>query len=120
MADVGRQFDLPPDWINVGPDSLLDKGLPAGFCDRLEREDFGALVVWFAGRLDLIAFKIYAAANSNREDPDSSRHYQDLIDLSPSQAEMTFGLGWMGSWAEADLLEAAAETVMKLGKNRVP
>ena len=58
ILDVARQYDLAPDWINTGPMSLLEKGLPDGFVGRLEREGYsGALSVWFAGRQDIIATK---------------------------------------------------------------
>ena len=49
VMDVGRAFGLANDWLNVGPDPLLDLGLPDGFTERLERRDFGGLVVWLAG-----------------------------------------------------------------------
>jgi hypothetical protein len=105
--DVAQQFGLPADWINLGPDSLLDKGLPDGFTSRLETERYGALVVSFAGRLDLIALKVYAAANPSPRDPDSGRHLQDLDDLQPSADELAFARAWMAGWAADDLLARA-------------
>jgi len=33
VIDVGRAFGLASDWLNTGPDSLLDLGLPAGSSD---------------------------------------------------------------------------------------
>ncbi len=114
IQDVGRQFGLPPDWINLGPDVLLDKGLPDGFCDRLEPEHYSNLTVWFTSRLDLIAFKIYAAANLNPHDPDADRHLQDLQDLDPSARELEFGRTWMTPWAETDLLAQADGVIATL------
>lgn len=32
---VGRDFGLPRDWLNAGPASMLDLGMPAGFVGRL-------------------------------------------------------------------------------------
>jgi hypothetical protein len=50
VINVGRAFGLADDWLNTGPDSLLDLGLPDGFAERLERRDFGRLVAcWLAG-----------------------------------------------------------------------
>jgi hypothetical protein len=108
VSDVAQQFYLPPDWINLGPASLLDKGLPEGFCDRLEREQYSSLVVWFAGRLDLIAFKIYAAANPHVNDPNPSRHHDDLVELTPKGHELDLGLAWMATWADEELLDRAS------------
>ncbi len=51
VADVSRAYDLATDWVNVGPDALLDLGLPGGFDGRLERREYGGLVVWLAGSL---------------------------------------------------------------------
>lgn len=115
ILDVARQFDLAPDWINTGPMSLLDKGLPEGFVDRLEREEYaGTLVAWFAARLDIIAFKIYAAANPTAKDPNPGRHFADLTDLAPTADELAFGRAWMAGWAEAGLLAAAGDVITRL------
>ena len=113
ILDVARQLDLAPDWINTGPAALLENGLPEGFVGRLEREQFtGALSVWFAGRRDIIATKIYAAANPTLGDPNTGRHLQDLQDLAPTGEELAFGRAWMAGWADEDLL-AAADTVIR-------
>jgi hypothetical protein len=115
ILDVARQLDLAPDWINTGPSALLTKGLPEGFVARLEREEFsGALTVWFAGRLDAIATKIYAAANPNPGDPNTGRHLQDLVDLAPTGVELAFGRAWMATWADGDLLAAADDVIGRL------
>lgn len=114
IRDVGRQFDLPVDWINLGPDTLLDKGLPEGFVSRLEPERFGDLSVWFAARRDLVAFKLYAAANRNPRDTDTNRHFQDLADMAPSDDDLHFGRDWMETWAASDLLAEADEIIRQL------
>lgn len=115
ILDVARQYDLAPDWINTGPMSLLEKGLPDGFVGRLEREGYsGALSVWFAGRQDIIATKIYAAANPNRNDPNPGRHLQDLVNLEPTSDELAFGRHWMTNWADDDLLAAADDVIAEL------
>src|SRR3972149_12186715 len=46
IVDVARTYGLANDWVNLGPESLLDLGLPAGFLERLERHDYGGLVAW--------------------------------------------------------------------------
>ena len=96
VIDVARQEGLPSNWINTGPASLLDKGLPVGFAKRLHREDYGGLVMWLADRRDLIALKIYAAANTafagQMQYP--NRHLSDLRILRPTPGETSFGATW--------------------------
>lgn len=90
VMDVGRAFGLANDWLNVGPESLLDLGLPDGFLERLERRDFGGLVVWLAGRYDMVCFKLYAAVDQGPR----SRHYQDLVELRPNSNDLLGAARW--------------------------
>jgi hypothetical protein len=90
VADVGRAFGLANDWLNVGPDTLLDLGLPNGFTERLGRRDFGGLVVWLAGRYDMVCFKLYAAVDQGPR----SRHFQDLVELRPSHNDLLEAARW--------------------------
>ena len=90
VTDVGRAFGLANDWLNVGPDSLLDFGLPDGFMQRLERRDFGGLVVWLAGRYDMVCFKLYAAVDHGPR----SRHFQDLVELRPNGDDLLEAARW--------------------------
>ena len=90
VSEVGRLFDLADDWLNLGPDSLLDLGLPAGLDERLERRDYGGLVVWLTGRYDMICFKLYAATDRDRQ----SRHFQDLQDMHPTEDELVAAARW--------------------------
>lgn len=91
---VGRDLDLPPNWLNNGPSrdpgGLFQFGLPVGFKDRLFRRDFGAkLAIFFAGRFDLICFKVFAAV-----DQGPGRHVDDLRDIRPTAEEMEAGARW--------------------------
>jgi hypothetical protein len=90
VTDVGRAFGLANDWLNVGPDTLLDLGLPNGFTERLGRRDFGGLVVWLAGRYDMVCFKLYAAVDQGPR----SRHFQDLVELRPSHNDLLEAARW--------------------------
>ena len=90
VMDVGRAFGLADDWLNPGPDSLLDLGLPDGFVERLERRDYGGLVAWLAGRFDMVCFKLYAAADQGLR----SRHFQDLRDLGPARDDLLVAGRW--------------------------
>lgn len=93
-ARVARDLDLPPDWLNNGPSrepgGLFQLGLPAGFQERLVRRDYGAaLTVYFAGRLDQICFKLYAAV-----DQGAGRHLSDLRELNPTHEEIALAARW--------------------------
>lgn len=91
VADVGLAFGLAPDWLNLGPASLLDFGLPDGFEDRLEARRAGGLVAWIAGRFDLACFKLYAATDRW---PARDRHLDDLEALSPARNELLAAARW--------------------------
>jgi hypothetical protein len=93
IVDVGRAFGLADDWLNAGPDSLLDFGLPDGFVERLDRRDYGGLVTWLAGRFDMVCFKLYAAVDQGLR----SRHFQDLRELQPSVDELLVAARWARS-----------------------
>lgn len=87
---VARDFQLPSDWLNTGPASLLDFGLPPGFEQRLVSRHFGpALTVHFAGRLDLIHLKLFAVV-----DQGSGRHEADLRALKPRRDELLDAARW--------------------------
>ncbi len=87
---VGRDFGLPEEWLNAGPASLIDLGLPDGFLDRVETRSFGRpLTVHFASRLDQIHFKLYALV-----DQGAGRHEQDLRALNPAADELVRAARW--------------------------
>lgn len=93
IRDVGRAYGLADDWLNTGPDSLLDLGLPDGFVERLERRDFGGLVAWLAGWFDMVCFKVYAAVDQGLR----SRHFQDLRDMAPERDDLLEAARWATS-----------------------
>ncbi len=85
-----RDFRLPHDWLNAGPASMLDLGLPEGFAQRLEERRYGpALRVHFASRLDQIHFKLYALV-----DQGPGRHESDLRHLHPGEQELIAAARW--------------------------
>lgn len=90
VLDVGRAYNLADDWVNLGPESLLDLGLPDGFATRLDRRDYGGLGAWLAGRLDMVYFKLYAAVDQGSQ----SRHLQDLRELNPERDELLAAARW--------------------------
>lgn len=90
VVDVARTYGLASDWVNLGPESLLDLGLPDGFAERLERHDYGGLVTWLAARFDMVCFKLYAAVDQGPR----SRHLQDLRELQPTRDELLSAARW--------------------------
>lgn len=88
--DVARVLDLGADWLNAGPASLMDLGLPLGFTDRLVTHRFGPLVVHVAARIDQIAFKLYAAVDQGPR----SKHFADLQALTPTASELRGAAAW--------------------------
>lgn len=88
--DVAAAMGLAPDWINPGPTSLLDFGLPQGFIARSSIRTYGTLSVHVASRLDQIHFKVYAATDQGPR----SKHVGDLHALSPTQEELLVAARW--------------------------
>ena len=88
FSDIGRT--IGSSWLNSGPTDLLRFGLPEGFSARSELRNYGALTLRLAGRLDQIAFKLYAAVDQGPR----SKHFRDLQELKPSREELVFGARW--------------------------
>jgi hypothetical protein len=87
---VARDFGLPEDWLNLGPASQMDLGLPHGIERRLVKRSYGSyLTVYFIGRTDQMFFKLYAAVDRN------DYHVQDLLALHPTEKEMEEAVRWV-------------------------
>ncbi|HET6514341.1 MAG TPA: DUF6036 family nucleotidyltransferase [Thermodesulfovibrionales bacterium] len=87
---VARDFNLPEKWLNTGPTSAVDFGLPKGLMDRVETKQFGkSLIIHFLSRYDQICFKLYAAV-----DQGIGKHYNDLLSLEPSAEELERAARW--------------------------
>jgi hypothetical protein len=89
-AQVARALELADTWLNTGPASLMDLGLPAGWEDRISVRTYGALEVHISSRFDLICFKLYAAVDRGPND----KHYSDLQELEPTANELTQAARW--------------------------
>ena len=92
VGEVAAMLQLPAYWINPGPTSLLDAGLPVGIMERLAAtRHFGSkLTVLFIGRFDQICFKVFAAADTG-----PGRHVEDLRELRPTTDEMELAARWV-------------------------
>jgi len=90
-AIVAQDFNLPMDWLNPGPTTILDLGVPEGLTARLHPVEYGPkLTAHFLDRADQVYFKLYAAVDQG---PDS-RHMADLIALKPTVSELTGAARW--------------------------
>jgi hypothetical protein len=89
--DVANLLKLSPGWINAGPASMLDLGLPEGFLGRTVHREYGGLVIHLASRYDQICFKIYAAA----DDSPRGKHFADLKQLAPTHDELRGAAAWV-------------------------
>ena len=87
---VARDFNLPENWINTGPTSVVDLGLPNGIMGRVITREFGRkLTIHFMGRYDQIHFKLYAAV-----DQGAGKHFDDLLALNPTSDELLQAARW--------------------------
>jgi hypothetical protein len=91
IADVGLAQGLAPDWLNLGPASLLELGLPVGFADRLDPRPYHGLTIWVASPFDLACLKLYAAADAW---PARDRHLADLLALARSTDDLRTAATW--------------------------
>lgn len=88
-AKVARDLQLKDDWINPGPTSALDFGLPEGVIERAQTKTYGPyLTVRFISRFDQVHFKLYAAVDQ------AGKHYQDLLALKPTAEELEKAARW--------------------------
>jgi hypothetical protein len=80
-------------WVNLGARGLLDFGLPPGCAGRLTARAIGThLTLRLPDRRDLIAFKLFAAADAQGR---QSVHKSDLRVISPSEEELRFAIDWV-------------------------
>lgn len=86
---VKKDFNLPDNWINVGPTSIVRFGLPKNFEKRLVKQCYSkALCVYYISRLDQIHFKFYASADKG------GHHVDDLMKLKPKNKEIEQAALW--------------------------
>ena len=87
--NVGTILSLPADWLNNGPASQFQMGLPQGFQERLTTVIVGKkLTVHYIGRYDQIFFKTFASADRG------GYHVSDLKALNPADEELIAAARW--------------------------
>jgi len=90
IKQTADDLSMPEEWMNAGPTSLVDFGLPKGCIERALRVDYGErLTVYFVSRLDQIHFKLFAAV-----DHGGGRHLADLTALRPTPEELLAAGQW--------------------------
>lgn len=88
---IAQDLGLEKNWLNSGPTSLIEFGLPEGLTDRLQFKQYGnVLTVHFISRIDQIYLKLYAAADTG-----PGRHVNDLIELKPTEEELIPAIAWV-------------------------
>jgi len=92
VSRVARDFGLPRDWLNTVVAAQWRTGMPDGFEERLHWRTMGGLHLGLLDRMDLIFFKLFAAADQAGP---QSKHYQDLIALEPTVAELDAATKWV-------------------------
>lgn len=83
-----------PLWVNLGPRQIVEFGLPEGFAKRLTALRVGdKLTLHLLGRPDLIALKLFAAADDMGAR--QSIHFDDLHALDPTAQEIESSIQWV-------------------------
>jgi hypothetical protein len=90
IDEVGNALELGKEWLNAGPASLFEMGLPDGFENRMQTRYYGGLTVHLAERFDQICFKLYASVDQGPR----SKHYADLKLLYPTKVELQEAGHW--------------------------
>ena len=115
VANHSELAGLGQNWINLGPRALAKAGLPKGFAGRLRELRVGnRLTLHLLGRQDLLALKLYAAADDHG--PRQEIHYADLKGLSPTFEELERALEWVRSlWDFEEKRITVKHVIQRLG-----
>lgn len=84
ITTVARDFGLPDDWMNTQVAKQWPHSLPEFLFKDIRWRNYGSLEVGVVGRSTLITLKLHAAVDHNAD----SVHYQDLLALVPTDAEL--------------------------------
>lgn len=107
-ARLARDLGLPPGWLNAAVGERGRFRLPEGFAGRVAWQRMGGLWLGIAGRQDLIAMKLHAAADQDSR----SRHTADLCALRPTGAELDLAAAWVRQQDASPAFPALVAKVM--------
>jgi hypothetical protein len=94
VANRPELAGMGQNWINLGPRALVQAGLPKGFAGRMRELRVGnRLTLRLLGRQDLLALKLYAAADEHG--PRQEIHFADLKGLAPTYDELDWAVEWV-------------------------
>jgi hypothetical protein len=113
VVDNHPELDgLAEGWINLGPQRLARWGLPEGFEQRMTTVRLGdRLTLHLLGRDDLLALKLYAAADvfGDRQDV----HCDDLRALNPTFAELDKAVDWIRKLPHFEMRQMELKEVVR-------
>jgi hypothetical protein len=108
-SKIGRDFDLPENWLNLGPAAQVESGLPEGFEKRLVKKGYGQyLTIYYTSRIDQIHFKLYAAVDRG------DYHVQDLFALKPTEDEIETAANWVITQDVSDVFKALLKDFLEV------
>jgi hypothetical protein len=113
VADAHPELEgLGSTWVNLGPSQIARFGLPRGYAERLTKRCFGPkLTVHLLDRKDLVALKLYAAADDLG--PRQHVHEQDLRRLGASVAELDAAIEWLRTIPDFELKRIEIRNVLE-------
>ena len=85
---VAAAVGLAENWLNTGPASLMDFGLPKGWEGRVVTRQYGGLSLNLPAREDQICLKLYVDRGPN------DKHFEDLMNLDPTENDLIFAARW--------------------------
>jgi hypothetical protein len=115
---VSRDYGLPKDWLNTVIDSQWEFGLPPGIEEDITWKTYSTLTVGFVGRKGLIPLKLFASVDQGPR----SKHWQDLINLAPTDVELSQAATWVktqddGAHFKQDVEQASEQLRRALGRS---
>jgi len=112
VANHPELAGLGQNWVNLGPRALAQAGLPEGFASRLRELRVGKrLTLHVLGRKDLLALKLYAAADEHG--PRQEIHFADLKGLAPTYDELDWAVDWIRTLRDFEEKRSAAKHVIE-------
>lgn len=111
---VGADFGLGADWMNTMVAKQWTQGLPPDLSEDLSWFTFGGLRVGVAGRAALIALKLYATVDRGPR----SVHMQDLLRLTPSEAELAEAARWVETQDVSEVFASDLKEALKYVASR--
>ena len=115
MKRISADMDLNDNWLNLGPSSLVQIGLPEGLLSRVHSKRYGkSLTALYLNRLDQIHMKLYASLSGDE------RHVQDLMILKPTDREILQAKQWIKTvMPDAVLPQDLDNLIRKMGYGHI-